>query len=1113
MKFKWNSVSCIALMAGIAPFAGAQTVNTLQGPQETTAETQSVDQVAQDRGARAEGERVVVTGSLIATVPEDAPKPVEVYTAEDLENQGSPSVSEFIRSLTVSSYAAGQGIASDVGTAGFANVNLRGQGFNGSMVMLNGRNLATTNGGAGADINTIPIEALEAVEILKDGASATYGAGAVGGVINFRTRRDIDSTTLTLEKGFIDGSEGTLKADVLTGWVGEDGQSNLMLSASYFEEGVLKGNKRDWNTLPYEVNPNGWSTIGTNPGRWQPGRSFYTRTTGTGVAGSQPDFATADAISYCEALGGANYGSLRVGDPASLTNSTYGKCAMRRADFENLVNETTQYRVYGEFNATMSDSMEFHMEALWSKREEDVRTFPANYNASGKGPISAGVSAFCATVACNGVVPFNQRTYDEDGVWTGDTYRNPFVDEFLGRVPAAGSFFGFPADSLYASSSWRPFGFAPNPLYGDGFKHYPTQRERYQLTAELSGEFTEGGLFGFLNGTTYEYAIRANQYGENFVQPAILSSRLQNALLGYGGPNCSAIDRVETDFTSPYTFNRTVGIQSDTAPGTNGCEYFNPFASSFETSILGGANPYYGGPAYENSLELINWLHHPRQLETQRQSLTFDALWTGALPDSIQLPGGPIGWAIGTEWRQTEGRTLPKGDTQLEEEQNIQFCPWPEQSPGDIGCQGVESYPYDGAFFGTVATPREVGYSDAQGISLFGELQLPFTDRLNGSASFRHEDWNSGQLTGDIYSLALKYDLTDNLYVRASYGTNFRADGILNLEPGLSEVTDSATFTVQGPTPDLDVENFVNIIETISRNLEPETSTTMNFGIGYEAYLGEGRLVAKADFFRIDRDDQLATGNSDTVVFNVFGDANIDLPPGSVFPAADCNARLISFVTFAGDVACTAGLTAGDVTAIEVFRGNGPGFLTEGVDLSIDYSRPFLDGQIGFNIAVTENFTYESTDFNVNGILFEEGQDRLGSNNAGLTPAFPFNKTKGNATLRFANGQHRANLRVNYYSGFEDNNALMLYGQSYSSIGSDANGTIRSDYGATPEDYTDIDLTYIYTPAYLDGFDFSLSVLNLTDEDPVGRQAAQAYYTGLGNPRGRQVKLSVKKEF
>lgn len=1137
MKLVLGGVSCIAVLAGLGPAAFAQVVQTTPDTQALATQDpaqqppQTVVQTPPKEPAQPESsDRVVIVGSHIATRPEDAPKPVEVYTMEDLQNQGSPSVTDFIRSLTISGYSAGQNRAADPGTAGFGNIDLRGQGFNGTTVLMNGRNLATTNGGAGADINTIPMEALQAVEILKDGASSTYGAGAVGGVVNFRTRRDIDAPILTVERTMYEGSEGGWKYDFITGWVGDS--SNLMISLSYLEEDGMLGYKRDWSVLPYDVNPNAWLTLANNPGRWLPAANIYT--SGAVIGGSRHDVRPASFEADCAALGTPHYGAMRVGDPlteATLTGSTYGKCALPRGFFEDLINKKEQTRLYAEFNSDLSNNMEFHADLLYSIREEDARNIGSNPVYTAQGATTPTISALCASVACNYVVPFDVRLYDEGGVYTGETVRNPFASDFLARTGLS------PATAaVFSSTAWQPFAAGPNPLFDDGYRHQITERERYQINMGVKGEFTQDGFLGdFLNGVNYDYAAQLNQYTEAFYNPGIIVSRLQNALLGYGGPNCQAVDHVPIDYSSPAAFNRTVGIQSDVAPGTNGCEFFNPFASAFQYGILGGLNPQYGGvgaplgaaaSSWENSRELVDWMTHPRELENQRQSLTFDALWTGELPQGVELPGGPVGWALGTQWRQTSFRATPIAEDDIMEQLLTQQCPYPDpsvetshagdfQSFGQYGCTYGTQYPGPGAFFSALEPAREPGSNSNYGVSFFGEVQLPVFDNLNANASFRREDYNGGKVTGDIYSLAAKYDITDDLYVRISYGTNFRAENILDLDPGVTEVVGQATFRLAESTPDAGdgVENVAPIRRTIAGNLQPEESTTMNIGIGYTATFGESRFLAKVDFFRIEREGQLAASNSATIIRDVFGSTSVDIPAGGdpLSALADCSANLIQFLSFRGGSCVQGTTTAFDIAEIQTYQQNGPGFLTEGLDVEFDYSQPLFDGRFGANLKVTHNLSYESKDFTVNGVLFEAGSDRLGTSNSARTPPYPFFETKANATLRWGNRDHRINLRANYISGITPDEMLGL--RTFTSIGSAGGVPIYSSYASTAEDYVDFDLTYIYQAPFMEGLELSAAVINLTDENPMVAQNTQGYYEGMFNPRGRQMKLTVKKQF
>jgi iron complex outermembrane recepter protein len=139
-------------------------------------------------------ERVIVTGSNIKRTDTETASPVQVLTRDDIEKTGKQSLQEVLRGVT----ADGQGSIPTSFTAGFASgsasVSLRGLGVNSTLVLINGRRMTTyglADDGARTfvDLNTIPLEAVERIEVLKDGASAIYGADAVGGVVNVILRK------------------------------------------------------------------------------------------------------------------------------------------------------------------------------------------------------------------------------------------------------------------------------------------------------------------------------------------------------------------------------------------------------------------------------------------------------------------------------------------------------------------------------------------------------------------------------------------------------------------------------------------------------------------------------------------------------------------------------------------------------------------------------------------------------------------------------------------------------------------------------------------------------------------------------------------------------------
>jgi iron complex outermembrane receptor protein len=150
-------------------------------------------------------QRVEVTGSSIKRLVSETANPLTVFKAEDFVKQGLTTAQEVLDRIpsNSSSFGAGNvvgGNSSGLPTGGQATADLRGLGSDKTLVLLNGRRIANhPYDGASVDLNIIPISALERVEVLRDGASAIYGTDAIGGVVNFITKRSVQATTISAE--------------------------------------------------------------------------------------------------------------------------------------------------------------------------------------------------------------------------------------------------------------------------------------------------------------------------------------------------------------------------------------------------------------------------------------------------------------------------------------------------------------------------------------------------------------------------------------------------------------------------------------------------------------------------------------------------------------------------------------------------------------------------------------------------------------------------------------------------------------------------------------------------------------------------------------------------
>ena len=201
-------------------------------------------------------ERVEITGSNIKRVASEGSLPVQIITREQLDRQGIVTAEQLINTLTVNGNGMDNlasnsdvGGGSSRGNNGLSAANLRGQGSNATLVLLNGRRLAVHGlSGSVVDLNQIPMAAIERIEILKDGASAIYGTDAIGGVINFILRKDFQGISAQGTLDVTEGGGGNIyRASVLAGFgdLNRDNY-NLMFSLAHSQSEKLRGSERSF---------------------------------------------------------------------------------------------------------------------------------------------------------------------------------------------------------------------------------------------------------------------------------------------------------------------------------------------------------------------------------------------------------------------------------------------------------------------------------------------------------------------------------------------------------------------------------------------------------------------------------------------------------------------------------------------------------------------------------------------------------------------------------------------------------------------------------------------------------------------------------------------------
>jgi iron complex outermembrane receptor protein len=223
----------------------AQTSTTdLSDFQDSTTET--------EQSSNSQFEKIEVTGSYIKRVDLEGAQPVQTLDREYLDKTGYNSVGDVMRDLTASSFG-GARESSGSSTADTATVSLRGLGASRTLVLLNGRRMAKDGIGAATDLNLIPMSAIERIDVLKSGGSATYGSDAVGGVVNVITKKNYIGAELTMRQEVTELEGGN--RTTISGVYGTAGaKGSIMGSFQYRNNEQIFDRDRDFSNEGRSIN-------------------------------------------------------------------------------------------------------------------------------------------------------------------------------------------------------------------------------------------------------------------------------------------------------------------------------------------------------------------------------------------------------------------------------------------------------------------------------------------------------------------------------------------------------------------------------------------------------------------------------------------------------------------------------------------------------------------------------------------------------------------------------------------------------------------------------------------------------------------------------------------
>lgn len=304
-KILWAEIALSAVY-GTSAFAQSQPAAPAAGASSTAAAAPAVAA----SGATAQMKRVEVTGSLIRSADKVGFNQVQTVTAKDIQDSGANSVSDFLRSTSANSADSWSEAESNNFAAGASGMALRGLSEKYTLILIDGQRVAPygffSNGvDTFFDLNTLPLSAIDRIEIVKTGAVSQYGSDAIAGVVNIITKHDYQGLQLDGSYGGSTdggGGNGTAKFSVLGGFgnLTSDGY-NVTASASFFRDnGSTLADRDSTSSMDFTNYPGGMSMLA--PSYW-----------------TNPTTGNADALSACP------YGSSIKPASTNFTTVFYGQ--------------------------------------------------------------------------------------------------------------------------------------------------------------------------------------------------------------------------------------------------------------------------------------------------------------------------------------------------------------------------------------------------------------------------------------------------------------------------------------------------------------------------------------------------------------------------------------------------------------------------------------------------------------------------------------------------------------------------------------------------------------------------------------------------------------------
>lgn len=974
-------------------------------------------------------EEVVVTGSRIARDANlTGTNPVQSVSAEDIRSSGEFSLTDVVNDIPslLQSMSSEQSIDSGAQFSDGANVlNLRGLGAERTLVLVDGRrHVGGLQGSSAVDIGSIPQGLVERVEVLTGGASAVYGADAVTGVVNFVLKDDFEGFEVSTNFGmseYADAEQSSI--GILFGRNFADGRGNFTaavdirndegLKVSERSDGLRIGSGGNW------VNPDLRFQTGEISGNTPNFARFYDfAATGNVPVGARIPTAATFAEDFTAQFGSAP--TLTAEETALINRagsapqravgafrtfpftSGYGQIIPGNPFTFNGFDPQTPIDLNSNGTPDCLDSFTgaFSVDAIvggcWTVGEN------GSYAPVQEGLIASGFQGFggdAFTQSKNSktdiLLPDQKATinllshYDINDQMTvfGEV---KYVTQRTSTEARPSSFWdlllGAP-DNPYLPEFIRDTANAAggvaitiDPILFDATR--TTERDTYRLVAGLEGEFD--------NGWTYEVSVNYGNFQQDISRTgSVINDRFLAAIDvttdASGQPACrSTVDPTAPIVDTPFDIPANDEGYYSFTPGDGSCVPLNIWA---------------GQPGVTQ--DAANWVTSNTWDALEIEQTVFLATIAGDSSDFFELPGGPIGFSTGVEYRKEEstatfdnlqlgiipaGAPFPQGTllSDVSDNSNLVFRP-------GLG-NNNESGEYDTTdFFLEAALPILSGVTGAE------ELSLNLAGRASDYSTIGDATaWEVRLIWSPIEDISLRAGISEA--VRApnitelfgpQVGTTFRPNdpcdaaqisAISAEDPTLAASTQNnciATLQGLGLTP-FDADGNYNFADPLSAsfggltggnpNLTEETAETITYGVVFQPSFLEGFNLT-IDYWDIQIDDAIETVTGQDIVDGCYQGPSLNQAfCGSLTRNADSNSPQFGGFNF---------LRSSDINFAQL--------KTDGYDLTANYTFDISDHNFEISVTGTKvnelNFFTNPTDSTaVNPELTEINRPELAGN-------------------------------------------------------------------------------------------------------------------------------------